>query len=600
MNDSMRVLSGSLALGRYRVVKELARGGMGMVYLGRIEGAAGFAKPVVIKRVLSHIDESDGSRAQFIREARLLSELNHPNIVGVIDFGEESDSYLMILEYVHGYHLGNWLRYVRRTRGRLEWDFAVYATVRVLSALHYAHTRVGPEGKVNPIIHRDVSPGNVLLDLQGNVRLLDFGIARATEETDEFKTQEGIVKGKLPYIAPEMYQSSEASVASDVYATGVMLYQLLSGKNPFSGKDMSAIVTRVLQYTPPPISSLREDTPKELDAVIGRAIAKKPGARYESAQAFAQALGGLLQRSEAELVESLRAAVSVDFTGDMPSVLGVPSLADLDQSWRASSPEPEEAEALHVSSLAPEEISTAIVDVVPGKYVSDATIQGRGAAPSRASEPPQELTTGSAQAAPGSTRAIVLGMIGAGLLAGVVIAGVLLWGQSNAPAGQRFLLVERPGGPQQAHSPSSGSQTEPPVEKTKGGADASEESKQEAKPTELEELTEVKRSEAEGPRAKPTRASEPERLTASFARRQAAVQGCFSKAAGALEGTPQLSVHFQLDAQGRVKSATLTPAGLAGTSLGQCLLGVARGTKFPASGKPVAFAIPITARVRSQ
>jgi len=215
MTDSARGMAGRLALGRYRVVRELARGGMGMLYLGRVEGAAGFSKPVVIKRVLSQADEGKNARAQFIREARLLSELHHPNIVGVIDFGEEDDGYLMILEYVHGFHVGLWLRYVLEQGRKFHWEFAALIVIKVLAALHYAHNRIGPDGKKSPIIHRDVSPGNVLIDLQGSVRLLDFGIARAADD-EEGKTQTGVVKGKLPFIAPEIYRSSDASPVSDV------------------------------------------------------------------------------------------------------------------------------------------------------------------------------------------------------------------------------------------------------------------------------------------------------------------------------------------------------------------------------------------------
>ena len=271
--DSLRVLEGNLVLGRYRVVKPLARGGMGMVYLGRVEGAAGFAKPVVIKRVLSQMDDGEASRAQFIREARILSSLQHANIVGVIDFAQEGDSHLMVLEYVHGFHLGNWLKYVKKTRGSIKWDQAVFVITKVLAALHYAHTNLGSDGKPREIIHRDVSPGNVLIDLEGNVRLLDFGIAVDKDEVNEHKTQDGVVKGKLPYIAPEMYRSAEASVSSDVYAAAVVLYQLLSGSNPFSDKDMSSIVRKVLEIEPPPISSLRDDIPPMLDEVIARGLA---------------------------------------------------------------------------------------------------------------------------------------------------------------------------------------------------------------------------------------------------------------------------------------------------------------------------------------
>ncbi len=607
MNDGAPVLSGSVVLGRYRVVKELARGGMGMVYLGRIEGAAGFSKPVVIKRVLSHMDDSEGSRSQFIREARLLSQLQHPNIVGVIDFGEEKDSYLMVLEYVHGFHVGNWLKYVRKTRGQMEWEFALHVVGRVLSALHYAHTRTGSDGTMSPVIHRDVSPGNVLIDLEANVKLLDFGIARAVEDADDFKTQEGIVKGKLPYIAPEMYQSAGASVASDVYAAGVMLYQLLSGKNPFSGKDMSSIVTRVLQHVPPPISSLRDDVPAELDAVVARAIAKNPTDRFGSAQAFSYALSGLLEQPEAEVIEYMRTTVAADFMGDMAEVLGVPSLFELDAAWRASAQNPEDEYSLQRSSMPPgDDDATAIVSVPQSEamaaemmrdFTTDTQIEMSSGSASAAAE------TGSQ--APSNTRTLVLAMLGAGLLAGGVAAAVLIFGQQESSPTQkpRFLLVERPG--QEASSAKSGGSDD--VDSSPDSSkkeEASEPDEPDPQPRDRVDLQSPKTEASDDTSAKAEKESgrqpsEAQRLTAAFASRQGAVQNCFSQQAGELEGSPQVSVRFQLGSNGEVQSATLVPPSLAQTALGRCLLSVARETQFPALGKSVAFSIPITARVRS-
>jgi len=609
VSDSQRALAGSLVLGRYRIVRELARGGMGMVYLGRIEGAAGFAKPVVIKRVLSHMDDEEGVRAQFVREARLLSDLHHPGIVGVIDFGQERDSYLMVLEYVHGYHLGHWLKYARETRGNLEWDFAVYALTRVLAALHYAHSRTGADGRARPIIHRDVSPANVLVDLQGNVRLLDFGIARSADEPDEFKTQEGIVKGKLPYIAPEMYQGHEAGVASDIYAAAVSLYQLLSGKNPFSAKDMSAIVTRVLSYEPPPLSSLRADVPRELDAVVATALRKKPGERYASAQEFASALSSVFERSETEVLADFREAVIADFCGDLPERLQLPALATLDAAWRESSPDPTQEASLQTSSRPPGSDRTSVVRV-PGDRLSDRTVRelttpGEGMA-MVGSRTPGAGSTGLASVsaagvgvppavAPaagraGGSRVIVLSMLGAALIAGGVAAAVLLLNKPDAPAPapQRYLLVERQAAPAAAAPATSAAPDAPAL----GVASPSA-------PSSLPEQTPAPASGSKGSStgASTRPATDSERLTAAFAKKQGAVQGCFTQSAGQLEGSPQVSVHFKISGGGGIQAATLAPAALASTSLGQCILSVARSTQFPALGKDVAFSIPITARV---
>jgi serine/threonine protein kinase len=589
VSDSQRALSGSIVLGRYRIVRELARGGMGMVYLGRVEGAAGFAKPVVIKRVLSHMDDEEGVRAQFVREARLLSDLQHPGIVGVIDFGQERDSYLMVLEYVHGYNLGHWLKYARETRGNLEWDFATFAMARVLAALHYAHSRVAVDGRARPIIHRDISPANVLVDLQGNVRLLDFGIARSSEEPDEFKTQEGIVKGKLPYIAPEMYQGVEASVASDIYAAGVSLYQLLSGKNPFSAKDMSTIVTRVLTYDPPPLASMRDDVPPDLDSVLAQAMHKKPAERYGTAAEFASALTSLFERSETEILGDFRDAVIADFTGDLPDRLQLPALATLDAAWRESSSDPTHEESLLASSKPPSSDRTSVVRV-PNDRLSEQTLRELTTDSGRVARAAvrREGSAGAPAAAPRpgiSSRTIALSMLGAALIAGGVAAAVVVFGKpeprENAP--QRYLLVERP--PTAAASPSVLA-PEPPAPAASAAVQDPEQATVANTPPPVASPPTAGRS-----------ATDAERLTAAFAKKQGAVQGCFTKSAGQLEGSPQVSVHFKVSATGAIQGASIAPAQLSGTTLGQCVLAVAGSTQFPALGKEVAFSIPITARV---
>src|SRR6185369_930472 len=266
-------MSGRVVLGRYRIVAPLARGGMGIIYLGRLEGAAGFAKPVVIKTVIP--DAKDTRAAQlFVREARILSNLEHPSIVGVLDFGEVDGEYIMVLEYVHGFHLGFWARYVREARGEMPVTQAVEVMLPVLDALEFAHRLARADGTPLDIVHRDVSPANILIDQSGHVKLHDFGIARMAD--DEFKTQDGTFRGTLSFTAPETLQGIAASARSDLYACGVILYQLLTGSNPFRGEQPSETLHRVVTFVPPRLGTLRKDVPPAIDDAIAKAMEKDP------------------------------------------------------------------------------------------------------------------------------------------------------------------------------------------------------------------------------------------------------------------------------------------------------------------------------------
>ena len=198
-------LVGLTVLGRYRIVQTLARGGMGAVYLGRTEGAEGFARPVVIKRVLPALMGDSEIAQLFVQEARILADLQHPNIVGVLDFGQQDDgTYVTVFEYVNGYSLAEWSRFLEQQRERLPIDAALHIVGRVLDALEHAHAFRRVDGKQVQVIHRDVSPSNVLLSDQGTVKLLDFGIAQVSgddtgDDTDEDSERRG-TRGKFPYM----------------------------------------------------------------------------------------------------------------------------------------------------------------------------------------------------------------------------------------------------------------------------------------------------------------------------------------------------------------------------------------------------------------
>ncbi|MEO8180075.1 MAG: protein kinase [Deltaproteobacteria bacterium] len=582
--DTELAPSGQLVLGRYRVVQKLARGGMGVVYLGRLEGAAGFAKPVVIKRIIPDSEDASESRARFIREAQILSHLQHPGIVGVLDFGEEAQGHAMILEYVHGYDLGRWLKYLQLGSQRMDWEEAVFIMLRVLDALGYAHSFRRGDGTDAQVLHRDISPGNVLIDLEGRVRLLDFGIARMAED-DAYRTQTGVLKGKVPFLAPELFTSDPPSAASDIYACGVVLYQMLAGVHPFVGENDSKLMWRIITEGPKPLSQWRDDLPVGLEAPIFVALNKDPGDRQASAERFAAELRQTLCRRETEIGVALRDHVRRDFSGEMPGVLRLESLSERERAWRsAKSSVPPDAPAPVVA--APRGRSEELA--APNRPTQP-TLTASSQAVSEASSSAAERTRTSARSASGEPRSrglrrpdwrtLALLALGVGLVVAISMVGVLrlLSPRPAAPAASRFIIVESPDKKSAAGAAGAPASDTPVAVVQPGPA--------------LAEVTEPPASVSH--RTEPAGALA---LTRHFAQREGELQKCFERHASALSGQPRIAVSFEVWASGKVQSATLEPKSLEPTPLGACLLDVARGTSFGAVGKPLRFSIPIRAR----
>jgi serine/threonine-protein kinase len=567
-------MTGTLVLGRYRVVSPLARGGMGIVFLARTEGAAGFSRPVVIKRVVPDLAGDEAAAQSFAREARILSNLQHPNIVNVIDFDEEDGAYVMVLEYVHGYNLGQWHRYMLDTGRRMPIDHALHIMTQVLEALDYAHTFTKSDGTSMEIVHRDVSPGNILLDTQGHVKLLDFGIARANEG-GEYKTRDGYFKGKLTYAAPEIYEGTSASPRSDVYSTAVVLYQLISGENPFRGKDTPDIVRKVLQMMPPPLAAAREDVPDELDEILARAMAKKPGDRYATARAFAEALRALESAPEQEFLPALIGDLKSDFNQAMPKKLGLELLQTRDAAWRAA----QEASGPRrpLSSTPPPSLEGPTVEGTDIVATEIESIELNTEKPATPAQPPISRSTW-------ILAAVVFSVI---VAAGATFIAVTR--NNQVVERPRFVVVEKPGteAPQVANTVSVPAVTPTTEPRPPQSAAAPSES---AVPT----LPKTPSSEhsgspsGSGPDAKA--------LSRAFQRQQGRIENCFVSHVKEVDGRPEVAVKFKVDASGHVTAADLSPAALNGTPLGQCILGVARSTDFGHQPEPFSFTIPITAR----
>jgi TonB family protein len=343
---------GRVVLGRYRIVRALAKGGMGVVYLARGEGASGFAKPHVVKRMASDILVDDSMLKMFVREARVMSRMRHPGLVGVVDFGQEGGDYLMVIEYVHGFHLGQWARYVRFAHGPFPYGPALHIVSKVLDGLEYAHTLRDADGVQQRIVHRDVSPSNILIDVEGIVKLADFGVARSQEHTE--KTEETTIKGKMPYLAPELFRLAAPSPATDAYAAAVVLHELLVGKNEFRGNDMATTISRVLEHVPTPVDAVRDDVPDGLGDLLARALSKDPSVRFQSAGELALELRRIRASPEEEADRLVRAMTESDFRDPrMSEHLGLPSLGELENAWRNPSPEILARETARISSSPP-------------------------------------------------------------------------------------------------------------------------------------------------------------------------------------------------------------------------------------------------------
>lgn len=568
----MSAAAQSVVLGRYRVVRPLARGGMGVVYLGRLEGAAGFARPVAIKRISPDKEHDSNASKLFVREARILAQLSHPGIVNVLDFGEEDDDYVMVLEYVSGYHLGAWRKYVADCGRTLRPELCAYIVWRVLEALEYAHSFRQPDGTPTPIIHRDISPGNILLDTHGHVKLLDFGIARI-EGMSEYRTRDGIFRGKLPFTAPELLSSQDPSVRSDVYACGVVLYLILTGTNPFRGADAQSTIVRVLKEEPVPIRSLNPEVSEGLEAAVMRALSKNPADRYETAAEFAAALRQSVPQTAEELQVELATVLRQDFSGEMPDKVGLVGLDELDSAWRSATSMGGSSGEVPVAS----ENTETVMSPPPGS--SQAPRAGAG------------FDRRSARPAERSRWGYLLG----GLLGAGAAAGAAVWFTRPSKEAQVIVIQSEStrgsgtAGPTPAASEAASEVPGLATAADKEGAGARSAAQAPPATDGLPKATETAAGQhvpADGAGA----------LTRSFRAQQGQIERCFTQHAADVEGQPQISIRFKVAESGQVSSATLSPAPLARTALGGCLLGIAKGTRFGKQAAPIAFSIPITAR----
>ena len=299
---------------RYRVLERLNSGGMAEVFIAESAGIEGFKKQVAIKRVLPHLSEKKRFIAMFLDEARLSAHLSHSNVVQVFDIGVGDNAYFIVMEYVDGADLKGVIEYMRQNGRAFPVEAAVYIVAKMCEGLSYAHELKGTDGTPLRIVHRDVSPPNVLITKYGEIKIVDFGLAKATSQLA--KSEAGIIKGKFSYLAPEAALGGEVDHRADVFAVGIILWEILAGRRLFLGESDFQTVKLVQQAAVPPLSKFHRDVPPELESIVARALAQDPDRRYQTARDLARDLTGFLFRfgrpvTAWDIAELVRGAMSV-------------------------------------------------------------------------------------------------------------------------------------------------------------------------------------------------------------------------------------------------------------------------------------------------
>jgi len=269
-------------VGKYELLKKLALGGMAEIFLARQTGVQGFEKIVVIKRILPHLAAQERFVQMFLNEARLAARFTHPNIVQIYDLGQDDQAYFLAMEYVHGEDIKSIVRRCASLGRRIPIEHVLRLATGVLEALHYAHTQPDADGKPGGVVHRDVSPHNILLSFQGNVKLVDFGIAKARSQIST--TIPGRVKGKHAYMSPEQCQGLDLDGRSDIFSLGIVMFELLTWTRLFKRKHDLETLKAISAGEIPSPRSIRPDLDPALEAILLKALSPDRNLRYQNAQ----------------------------------------------------------------------------------------------------------------------------------------------------------------------------------------------------------------------------------------------------------------------------------------------------------------------------
>jgi hypothetical protein len=287
--------------GNYYLLEKVAVGGMAELFKAKQRGVHNFQKIVAIKRILPHLSDNDEFVTMFIDEAKLAAQLTHPNIVQIFDLGKASGSYYIAMEYVDGRDLRSLLRKVREYGIPFPESAAAFVAARVAGALDYAHRKRGMNDKELKLVHRDISPQNILISYDGAVKLVDFGIAKAA--TKNSQTMAGALKGKLLYMSPEQAMGNPLDSRSDIYSLGLVLFELLTGERCFQADSELGVLEKVRMGRVMDVKALNPHLSKEMADIVNKALTKSVETRYSSARLIERDLKDWMKKHGGEPTE---------------------------------------------------------------------------------------------------------------------------------------------------------------------------------------------------------------------------------------------------------------------------------------------------------
>lgn len=610
-------------LGRYELLARLATGGMGEIFLARLSGAEGFEKLYVIKRILAHLADDARFRQMLIAEARIASKMSHQNICQVFELGETDGQLYIVMEYLEGVSLLSLLRRLSREGGQLDLGFIAGVIQQVTDAMNYAHELKDRDGENLGIIHRDVTPSNIFLTETGVAKVLDFGIAKAKGASTQ--TQEGTVKGKYAYMAPEQLKGGAIDRRADIFALGVVLYEMLALRRLFQRKTDYLTFRAVMEQPIPDIRRYRPDVPDGVAEALFRALDRAPANRYQTArQLGAAVLGGMPgvrpwtqsevgdfvrahfageigKRSEqvASVVQRTAAGGPMSSRSTMPLLVHAgdgDSDGDEDDGFPSVETEIDGAPPWHSRPPTPPPDSPPAETPGNGaEFQSGGTPPPFGADPTgtmpvlRPLSPGAPTPTNGLLVVGGAKRSWFWPLFGGAMV--VIAAGalILVWQQMQNQRPAEIKITQ-----EAAARPSEGEHT---VERTGAHSEASE-------PVEKVTLSPDPEPAApgSGSAVTVTKKRDPSKpktfeqlLNAAMTSRLGALRTCINQHRETLAKGRQILAAIAIDANGRAKSVSLSPGDIDSAPLGGCLKNVLMTTAFP-PGRETSFQVPLTAK----
>jgi serine/threonine protein kinase len=538
-------------LGKYRVLHRIAFGGMAEIYLARASGIQGFEKYVVLKRILPQFAANHELIRMFLQEARLAALLDHTNIAQVHDIGEDGGAFFFTMEYLHGEDARLIMRRLKERAQRIPVQHAVHIVIDAAAGLHFAHEKKGPDGASLGIVHRDLSPSNIVVTYAGGVKVVDFGVAKIA--TDPELSKRHSLKGKLAYMSPEQVTQGTVDRRSDVFSMGIVLYELSVGRRLFKGAGEVETLRAVLETNVTRPSEIVPDYPAELERIVLKALDRAPERRYQTArdlqvdlEAFAR--DQRLEISSAALAEWMEATF-----GPKREIWHTLPLPPSDSSDPSGSPAAEKTAAT--------------------KQVVHAELGGRA-----------------------RSRRLVFAA-GITMMAVLLVGGAALGWRHRAAGEQPSRVAETRGDTVMLVAENGNVAIE-----ARAPAAAAVPAPVAAPPTPPAEAAPIAPPAAPAARrthaARAHRVAGPDALSSAVAGRSAEIRRCFADSDAAAAGAGEIALRFEVGVDGAARSVAVLPAAVGATPLGACLAKVGRGTSFAPQPAPITFRIPVSVQLR--